>query len=99
LQYFDAPNIQSELPIGDAFAYADQVDPEMLQELEDDTEIGQCLENIVAFEVAKYVLFHVGGERTFDQNIPDHFSHLIAEEKERFKMLSGKDYVSKNSDW
>ena len=88
-----------EIPVGSAYEYVAEVDPSLEEDMEANSEVFQCLEDIIAFEISRYVLFHVGGTRSFDQSIPDHLGRLIATRRDDFKRLSGKEYISKNSDW
>jgi hypothetical protein len=45
------------------------------------------------------VLYHIGGERPFDQSTSDSLLSLISEEKNIFKEIYGSEYISLNNDW
>lgn len=94
-----APNLCDEIPIGTAYQYVEEVDPALEQDMIDMTETFFSLETIIAYEVAIYLMSHVGGKRTFDQATTDHLRTLLAKEKTRFEEISGKEYISKNDDW
>lgn len=95
----DAPNLMTEIPIGSAYQYVQEVDTSLIKDMEEYTEVFKCLEDIIAFEISRYVLFHVGGERSFDQCIPDHLGRIAADRRLQFEKLSGKKYIYKNSGW
>jgi hypothetical protein len=94
-----APNIMSEIPVGTGTDYIKLCDQNMQKELDNYSPIWVTLERIIALEISRYVLYHIGGERPFDQSTSDSLLSLISEEKNIFKEIYGSDYISLNNDW
>ena len=64
----DAPKINTEIKITSTWDYIKQVDTSLKGELDkDDSRVIDLLNQLISLEISKYVLFHIGGERPFDQ--------------------------------
>lgn len=97
--YVDTKDLTRNIRIGTPYQYVEEVDETLREDMEEQNEAWRCLEDIIAFEIARYLTFHTGGKRPFDQSVSDHFGFLIGERKERFRQLTGKEYDSRNSGW
>jgi hypothetical protein len=99
--YLSAKDIKEDLKINSAYQYVKEVDPFFENELlkSDYSKVLHLLDEIISLEVAKYVLYHVGGDRPFDQLVGDTLGRMCYAKKEEFEALTGRTYISKNNDW
>jgi len=100
MAHLDAPKLNEEIVISDVFQYVREVDNSFKDELEDiDSKAIILIEQLISLEISKYILFHIGGKRPFDQGTADTIGRLHREKMNEFKELTGKDYICKNNEW
>ena len=88
----NAPDIHHDLKVCSAYQYIKEIDPSL-------KDFSSLIEELIALEVAKYVLYHVSGSRPFDQLVPDSLGTMHAQKRKEFKEKTGKDYICINCDW
>lgn len=96
----DTPNINQDLKIVNAIQYIENIDTSFLKEIKKRTSrVIDLIDQLIALEVSKYVLYHISGDRPFDQSVADNIGYLHREKMNEFKALTGKDYLCQNNDW
>ena len=85
-----------ELPICNVFDYIEKVD----NSIEDKGfDIQNQINNIIALQISRYLIWHIGGNRPFDQYIGDHLGSMIIQEIRKLKEDFNYEYIDKNSNW
>jgi len=89
-----APDMREELKAQNVEEYL-----EKFPEFRGNEDAEMLIQTILALEISRYVLFHIGGEREFSQEAAGSIGSVLIEKYREFKNKTGKDFVSVNCDW
>jgi len=91
-----APDANSELPIASSYAYVELVDPSFEEDMMNCTPAFQLLDEIIACDVAAYLMYHTAQLTTYSQETAETMMRMSVSKKKEFKELTGKEYINKN---
>jgi len=105
--FLSTPNHKQELKIGTIWEYARLVDTNIMKYIDSELEgnmtdtvkgenINHLLRKIIAMDVASYLMYHIGGDRAFDQSTSEILMSESSKLKEEYLKEYGSKYINMN---
>ena len=91
-----AEHYKKEIPIGTGWQYVNEVDLDSKELYANNIDFAALLDEIIALDVASYLMYHISGPKSFDQGTAEALMKLSHKKKSRLKMYFYTEYINKN---